>query len=134
MFLAASCRRSTARGLEKVVLESTLGAQPGERCGDLNVLYDFEQGGRLQGVHCGPSQRLRASSRMSLRGLRSPLSSAQGSDNCLNYRRQIATHDQPGGEQALGVRQRHACLVEEALLNLIETHFRPSHNLRSPFH
>lgn len=30
-------------GLEKVVLESTLGAQPGERCGDLNVLYDFEQ-------------------------------------------------------------------------------------------
>jgi uncharacterized protein YbjT (DUF2867 family) len=30
-------------GLEKVVAESTLGAQPGERCGDLNVLYDFEQ-------------------------------------------------------------------------------------------
>lgn len=30
-------------GLEKVVLASTLGAQPGERCGDLNVLYDFEQ-------------------------------------------------------------------------------------------
>jgi uncharacterized protein YbjT (DUF2867 family) len=30
-------------GLEKVVLESTLGAQPGERIGDLNVLYDFEQ-------------------------------------------------------------------------------------------
>lgn len=30
-------------GLEKVVAASTLGAQPGERCGDLNVLYDFEQ-------------------------------------------------------------------------------------------
>ncbi|MGR4862320.1 NmrA family NAD(P)-binding protein [Caulobacter sp. LARHSG274] len=30
-------------GLDKVVAESTLGAQPGERCGDLNVLYDFEQ-------------------------------------------------------------------------------------------
>lgn len=30
-------------GLEKVVLESTYGAQPGERCGDLNVLHDFEQ-------------------------------------------------------------------------------------------
>lgn len=30
-------------GLEKVVVESTYGAQPGRRCGDLNVLYDFEQ-------------------------------------------------------------------------------------------
>ncbi|YCI06830.1 NmrA family NAD(P)-binding protein (plasmid) [Ensifer sp. D2-11] len=30
-------------GLEKVVVASTYGAQPGERCGDLNVLYDFEQ-------------------------------------------------------------------------------------------
>jgi uncharacterized protein YbjT (DUF2867 family) len=30
-------------GLEKVVAASTYGAQPGERCGDLNVLYDFEQ-------------------------------------------------------------------------------------------
>ena len=30
-------------GLEKVVVESTYSAQPGERCGDLNVLHDFEQ-------------------------------------------------------------------------------------------
>ncbi|MDX8500638.1 NAD(P)H-binding protein [Mesorhizobium sp. VK4C] len=30
-------------GLEKVIVASTYGAQPGERCGDLNVLYDFEQ-------------------------------------------------------------------------------------------
>lgn len=30
-------------GLEKLVLESTYGAQPGERCGDLSVLYNFEQ-------------------------------------------------------------------------------------------
>jgi uncharacterized protein YbjT (DUF2867 family) len=30
-------------GLEKVVVASTYGAQPGERCGDLNILYDFEQ-------------------------------------------------------------------------------------------
>lgn len=30
-------------GLEKVVVESTYGAQPGQRCGDLNVLHDFEQ-------------------------------------------------------------------------------------------
>jgi uncharacterized protein YbjT (DUF2867 family) len=30
-------------GLEKVVAASTYGAQPGERCGDFNILYDFEQ-------------------------------------------------------------------------------------------
>lgn len=30
-------------GLEKVVAESTGGARPGERCGDLNVLYGLEQ-------------------------------------------------------------------------------------------
>jgi uncharacterized protein YbjT (DUF2867 family) len=37
-------------GLEKVVAESTLGARPGERCGDLGVLYDFEQGLAAQPV------------------------------------------------------------------------------------
>lgn len=31
-------------GLEKVVLASTGGARPGERLGDLNVLWEFEQG------------------------------------------------------------------------------------------
>jgi uncharacterized protein YbjT (DUF2867 family) len=35
-------------GLEKVVAQSTYGAQPGERCGDLNVLYDFEQALKAQ--------------------------------------------------------------------------------------
>ena len=30
-------------GLEKVVVESTYGAQPGKRIGDLNILYDLEQ-------------------------------------------------------------------------------------------
>jgi uncharacterized protein YbjT (DUF2867 family) len=30
-------------GLEKIVAESTYGAQPGERCGDLNILYGLEQ-------------------------------------------------------------------------------------------
>jgi uncharacterized protein YbjT (DUF2867 family) len=30
-------------GLEKVVAASAMGAQPGERCGDLSILYDFEQ-------------------------------------------------------------------------------------------
>lgn len=31
-------------GLEKLVAESTYGAQPGERCGDLNTLYELESG------------------------------------------------------------------------------------------
>ena len=31
-------------GLEKLVAESTYGAQPGERCGDLNTLYELELG------------------------------------------------------------------------------------------
>jgi uncharacterized protein YbjT (DUF2867 family) len=30
-------------GLEKIVAQSTYGAQPGEGKGDLNVLYDLEQ-------------------------------------------------------------------------------------------
>ena len=30
-------------GLEKVVAQSTYGARPGERCGDLTVLYELEQ-------------------------------------------------------------------------------------------
>jgi uncharacterized protein YbjT (DUF2867 family) len=31
-------------GLDKVVAQSTMGAQPGEQCGDLNVLYELEVG------------------------------------------------------------------------------------------
>jgi len=34
--------------LEKVVLQSTYGAQPGDRIGDLSVLFEFEQGLRSQ--------------------------------------------------------------------------------------
>lgn len=37
-------------GLEKVVAESTSGAQPGERIGDLSVLWEFEQGLRRQSI------------------------------------------------------------------------------------
>ncbi len=37
-------------GLEKVVAASTMGAQPGERLGDLNVLYDFEQALAAQSI------------------------------------------------------------------------------------
>ena len=36
--------------LEKVVLESSYGAQPGERIGDLSALYDFEQALKAQRV------------------------------------------------------------------------------------
>ena len=44
-------------GLEKVVAESTMGAQPGERCGDLNVLYEMEEGLRNQPI---PASVIRA--------------------------------------------------------------------------
>lgn len=37
-------------GLEKVVLESTFGAQPGEAIGDLSVLYAFEQAALAQRI------------------------------------------------------------------------------------
>lgn len=37
-------------GLEKVVAVSTYGAQPGERLGDLNVLFEFEEGLRAQAI------------------------------------------------------------------------------------
>lgn len=37
-------------GLEKVVAESTYGAQPGERVGDLTVLYELEQGLKAQPI------------------------------------------------------------------------------------
>lgn len=37
-------------GLEKVVAESTGGAQPGDRIGDLNVLWELEEGLRAQAI------------------------------------------------------------------------------------
>jgi uncharacterized protein YbjT (DUF2867 family) len=37
-------------GLEKVVAESTGGAQPGQRIGDLSVLWEFEEGLRRQSI------------------------------------------------------------------------------------
>ncbi|MFT8722045.1 MAG: NmrA family NAD(P)-binding protein [Acetobacter malorum] len=40
-------------GLEKIVLQSTYGAQPGAHCGDLGVLYDFEEGARQLGTPLG---------------------------------------------------------------------------------
>ncbi|MET3758151.1 uncharacterized protein YbjT (DUF2867 family) [Rhizobium binae] len=44
-------------GLEKVVAQSTMGAQPGEQCGDLNVLYELEVGLRNQPI---PASVIRA--------------------------------------------------------------------------
>jgi uncharacterized protein YbjT (DUF2867 family) len=40
-------------GLEKVVAESTYGAQPGNRCGDLNILYNMEQALASQSIPYG---------------------------------------------------------------------------------
>ncbi len=37
-------------GLEKIVTESTAGAQPGDRIGDLNVLWELEEGLRRQAI------------------------------------------------------------------------------------
>ncbi|HEV2506743.1 MAG TPA: NAD(P)H-binding protein [Mesorhizobium sp.] len=41
--LAAIVAALDGSGLEKVVLASTYGARPGERCGDLTILHEFEQ-------------------------------------------------------------------------------------------
>jgi uncharacterized protein YbjT (DUF2867 family) len=49
-------------GLEKLVLQSTYGAQAGERIGDLSVLYDFEQALERQPI---PFVALRAAYYMS---------------------------------------------------------------------
>lgn len=48
--------------LEWIVVASTYGAQPGRRCGDLNVLYDLEQAVMRQPV---PATMLRAAYYMS---------------------------------------------------------------------
>jgi uncharacterized protein YbjT (DUF2867 family) len=48
--VAAILQALEGSGLERVVAESTMGAQPGERLGDLNVLYEFEQGLRRQPI------------------------------------------------------------------------------------
>jgi uncharacterized protein YbjT (DUF2867 family) len=42
--------------LEKVVAESTAGAQPGERIGDFNTLWDLEQGLRRQSIPAAINQ------------------------------------------------------------------------------
>jgi uncharacterized protein YbjT (DUF2867 family) len=42
--IAAILTAVRGSGLDKLVGESTFGAQPGERCGDLNTLWELEQG------------------------------------------------------------------------------------------
>lgn len=41
--IAAIAEALQGTALEKIVLASTYGARPGQRCGDLTVLYEFEQ-------------------------------------------------------------------------------------------
>lgn len=48
--IAAIVAALDGSGLEKVVAASTYGARPGERCGDLTVLYEFEQALRAQPI------------------------------------------------------------------------------------
>lgn len=49
-------------GLEKIVVESTYGAQPGDQVGDLGVLYELEQGLQKTGI---PTSIVRAAYYMS---------------------------------------------------------------------
>lgn len=49
-------------GLEKIVVESTYGAQPGDQVGDLGVLYELEQGIQKTGI---PTAIIRAAYYMS---------------------------------------------------------------------
>lgn len=44
--MQAILRALQSAGLEKIVLQSTYGAQPGAHSGDLGVLYEFEEGAR----------------------------------------------------------------------------------------
>lgn len=48
--LAAIVTALEGSGLEKLVLASTYGARPGEQCGDLTVLYEFEVALRKQSI------------------------------------------------------------------------------------
>lgn len=48
--IAAILAAAEGSGLEKLVGESTYGAQPGERCGDLNILWGLEQGLAAQSI------------------------------------------------------------------------------------
>lgn len=50
--LASILKALSGSGIKKVVAESTYGAQPGNRVGDLGVLYDMEQGLKKTGLPC----------------------------------------------------------------------------------
>lgn len=60
--VAAILKALDGSELEKVVAESTMGAQQGERLGDLNVLWEFEQGIARSGI---PASIIRAAYYMS---------------------------------------------------------------------
>jgi uncharacterized protein YbjT (DUF2867 family) len=60
--LTAILRALDGSGLEKIVAESTYGAKPGERLGDLGVLYEMEQALNAQSI---PATIIRAAYYMS---------------------------------------------------------------------
>lgn len=62
-------------GLEHVVAQSTMGAQPGERLGDLSVLHELEQGLRRQPI---PASIVRAAYYMSNWDASVPMIRSQG--------------------------------------------------------
>jgi uncharacterized protein YbjT (DUF2867 family) len=60
--VACMLRALEGSGIKKVVAHSTIGARPGELTGDLNVLYEMEQGLKRTGI---PTSVLRAAYYMS---------------------------------------------------------------------
>jgi uncharacterized protein YbjT (DUF2867 family) len=50
--VASMLRALEGSGIKKVVAHSTFGARPGDLLGDLNVLYEMEQGLKRSGVPC----------------------------------------------------------------------------------
>jgi len=60
--LASILKALVDSGIQKIVAQSTYGAQPGERIGDLGILYELEQGLEQTGI---PTTILRAAYYMS---------------------------------------------------------------------
>jgi uncharacterized protein YbjT (DUF2867 family) len=78
--LAAILSAIDGSGLEKIVAESTYGARPGERLGDLGVLYEMEQALTAQPI---PATIVRAAYYMSNWGASIQMARAQGSIQTL---------------------------------------------------
>ncbi|GAB3638990.1 NAD(P)H-binding protein [Hymenobacter arcticus] len=73
--VAAILAALAGSGIEKIVAESTYGAQPGDQIGDLGVLYELEQGLVATGI---PTTIIRAAYYMSNWDMSFPIARQQG--------------------------------------------------------